>query len=268
MKIWILEDEDFAGRKIANLLQKILPNAEVGEPIESVKEATQALSKEQPDLLLADIHLSDGLSFELFDNVQVECPIIFTTAFDEYALKAFELMSVDYLLKPISEDQLRKAIDKLDQFRKGAPEAKALMETLRELNKGKRVFKERFLVPDGQHFKIIKADEIAHFMGDGKFTFLIDKGGKEYLIDQNLSQLEELLNPTQFFRLNRAIITHIDSIKRVHPYGQSKLLVDLDPPSKKEASISSDKSRAFKEWLGTGIPRPHLQGNPTTFGQD
>ncbi len=120
---------------------------------------------------------------------------------------------------------------------------------MREITTGKIAYKKRFLVPDGQHFKVVTVDEIAHFMGEGKFTFLIDTSGKEYLINTNLSQLEEQLNPKLFFRLNRALIAKIDCIKKVHPYGQSRLMIDLEPPAKKEASISSDKSRAFKKWF-------------------
>lgn len=250
MKVWILEDEDLAGKKLRILTQKLLPNADIAEPMDSISEAQAAFEKDQPDLLLADIHLSDGLSFELFENVQVECPVIFTTAFDEYALKAFEMMSVDYLLKPISEEDLQKALNKLEKFRSGKEDALAILNQIRNLQNGGKSYQERFLVPEGQHFKSLKTDEIAHFMGDGKFTFAIDRNGKEYLIDYNLSQLEELLNPEKFFRINRAIITHIDSVERVHPFGQSRLHIDLNPPSKKEASISADKSRAFKEWLG------------------
>lgn len=250
MKVWILEDEELAGKKLRILTQKLLPNAEVAEAMDSIAEASLAFEKDQPDLLLADIHLSDGLSFELFENVQVDCPVIFTTAFDEYALKAFELMSVDYLLKPISEEDLQKALDKLEKFRSGKDEALALLNQIRKIQNGGKTYQERFLVPEGQHFKSLKTSEIAHFMGEGKFTFAIDKAGKEYLIDYNLSQLEELLDPSKFFRINRAIITHIDSVERVHPYGQSRLMLDLTPASKKEASVSADKSRAFKEWLG------------------
>lgn len=250
MNVWILEDEELAGKKLALLTQKLLPEAVVADPIESVSEAIEKFQKGQPDLLLADIHLSDGLSFELFDSAQVNCPVIFTTAFDQYALKAFDLMSVDYLLKPISEENLQRAFNKLERFRSGANEARELFGILKKLQSGETAYQERFLVPEGQHFTLIKQDEIAHFLGDGKFTFIIDKQGKEYLIDYNLSQLEEKLNPKIFFRLNRAIITHIDSVSKVHPYGQSRLLVDLVPASKKEATISADKSRAFKEWLG------------------
>lgn len=250
MKVWILEDEELAGQKLARLIRKILPEAEVGEPMESIREGAKAFGTDQPDLLLADIHLSDGLSFQLFDEVNVTCPVIFTTAFDQYALKAFELMSVDYLLKPISEDGLRRAIDKLDRFRNVSDDAGKLLETLRELQSGGSTYQQRFLVPEGQHLKTIRANEVAHFMGDGKFTFLIDRSGREYLIENNLSQLEERLDPKFFFRLNRAIIAHVDSIRRVHPYGLSRLMVDLDPPSKKEASVSAERSRSFKDWLG------------------
>ncbi len=251
MKVWILEDEELAGIKLQKLTQKLLPDAEVADPIDSVSEAREALKNGSPDLLLADIHLSDGLSFEIFESHQIDCPIIFTTAFDEYALKAFDLMSVDYLLKPISKELLQKALKKLDRFNSGGKQALAILDKLRSLQAGEPNFQERFLVPEGQHFKSMRDDEIAHFMGDGKFTFVIDRSGREYLIDHNLSELEELLNPKKFFRINRSIITHIDSIMRVHPFGQSRLLLDLSPPSKKEATVSADKNRAFKEWMGS-----------------
>lgn len=250
MKIWILEDEELAGKKLALLISKLHPEADVREPIESVSEALKAFSTEQPDLLLADIHLSDGLSFQLFEEIDIACPVIFTTAFDEYALRAFDLMSVDYLLKPITQEGLQRALDKLDRFQNSTATATDLLKTLQNLKVGSAEYQKRFLVPEGQHYKTVHVEDVAHFMGDGKFTFLIDKKGKEYLIDSNLSQLEEKLDPAHFFRLNRAIITHIDSVSKIHPYGQSKLLVDLDPPSKKEATISAERSRAFKEWLG------------------
>lgn len=250
MKIWILEDEELAGKKLQALARQLQPEAEIAEPIDSVREAISKFKEDAPDVLLADIHLSDGLSFELFKEIDVNCPVIFTTAYDEYALKAFEITSVDYLLKPISKDHLQRAFDKLEKFRSSSSSASELLNALESLKGGKKTYQERFLVPEGQHFKMIPAADVAHFMGDGKFTFLIDKKGVEYLIESNLSQLEERLNPDHFFRLNRAIITHIESVERIHPYGQSRLLVDLIPPSKKEASVSSDRSKAFKEWLG------------------
>lgn len=250
MKIWILEDEELAGKKLQALVRQLQPDAEIANPIDSVSNAIARFREDHPDLLLADIHLSDGLSFELFQQIEVKCPVIFTTAYDEYALKAFEITSVDYLLKPISKDNLQRAFGKLERFRNSSSSSSEILSALEKFKSGNRAYQERFLVPEGQHFKMIPASDVAHFMGDGKFTFLIDKKGIEYLVESNLSQLEERLNPDYFFRLNRAIITHIDSVERVHPYGQSRLLVDLNPASKKEASVSSDRSRAFKEWLG------------------
>jgi two-component system LytT family response regulator len=231
--------------------------------LESIEAAVAYLRREaRPDLILLDIELADGQSFEIFNQVHVTSPIIFTTAYDEYARRAFEVNSVDYLLKPIEEAALRKALDKFRQLRQtygGSQTGTALTtsvpieEILRQINQYQRpegLFRDRFLVHMGQRLLPIDISEVAYFFSANKLTYLRTQADKQYAIDYSLDELERSLDPRQFYRANRQFIISHKAVQKVHLYFTSKLKVDVHPAADDEVIISREKAMAFRRWLG------------------
>lgn len=199
-----------------------------------------------------DIQLADGLSFDIFEEVTVRTPVVFTTAFDQYTLKAFKVNSIDYLLKPIEEAELKAAIRKYrDHYPKqDATELSTRMRSLmEEWNRGSQ-YKERLLIKRGQQLHYLKTAELAHCFADGKLCYAVDFKGNKFLLETNLGALEEQLDPKQFFRINRQLMVHIDSIQKVHTWLGGRLKVDLLPATSAESLVSRDRVNDFKEWLG------------------
>lgn len=242
MKYLIIEDEPLAAEKLRESLTELRPGWEFLGTISSVEKARQELTQSEAELIFVDIHLGDGLSFEIFKHLNIEVPLIFTTAYDQYALRAFELNSIDYLLKPIRKDDLERALNKLN-FRANPP---AWEKLLRDL---KPKFRERFLVSTGERIKTVKCTEIAHFFAQGKNCFLTDAGGRQYLLDQSLSQLMGDLDPKKFFQINRQLILNLDYIQEMIPRSKSRLKVQMEPPTPEEAVVSVERSPQFKRWV-------------------
>jgi two-component system LytT family response regulator len=249
MKVWIIEDELPASRRLVNMLQHIA-GIPVEKTITNIAEAVQAFKTlPHPDLVVMDIHLADGSSFEIFKQVPVEAPVIFTTAYDQYALDAFKVNSIDYLLKPVKEQELRAAVEK---FRKLHPEvtpAIRIDELIKAFTSPPKEYKKRFAVRYGEHLKTIGIESAAYFFTENKVTFLVTKDGSKNIIDYNMDDLEEVLDPVNFFRINRQFIISVVSISEMHTWSKARVHITLDPPSKLDTIVSSERAAAFKQWL-------------------
>jgi DNA-binding LytR/AlgR family response regulator len=208
---------------------------------------------EQPELIFIDIQLSDGLSFEIFEQTEITSSIIFTTAYDQYALKAFKLNSIDYLLKPIDKDELQDSIKKYKHFNPTKEEQNSTipMEQIKQLlSSYQNNYKERFTVKVGQHIRSIKIDDVECFYSENKASFIFTKTSRSYPIDNSLEQLEELLDPLVFFRVSRKYYININSIKDIIAYSNSRLKIKLDKYQEDEIIVSREKVKDFKIWLG------------------
>lgn len=250
MNVIIIEDEKPAARRLGRLLSNL--GIEVSTMLHSVEEATKWFRKnEHPDLIFLDIQLSDGLSFEIFAAVEIQSHVIFTTAYDEYALQAFKLNSVDYLLKPIDDAELEFAVKK---YRSIKPEKKKISLDFEDIKKLlsaplERDFKKRFTVNVGQHLKIINADEIECFYSENKGTYAAMSDGRNYLIDTSLENLEPELHPNIFFRVSRKFYINVNHIKDIVSYTNSRLEIKLNRFHAQEIVVSRERVKDFKLWL-------------------
>ncbi|QJW90591.1 response regulator transcription factor [Spirosoma taeanense] len=251
MNVVIVEDEDRTARLLERLLKKYDPAIHVLTQLPSVKEAVDWFSTHpQPELAFMDIHLEDGLAFRIFEQLKLTVPVIFTTAYDEYVLKAFKLNSVDYLLKPVDYEELVAAMNKFKTIRSqpGLPDLKALLQLMQ--NPASSGFKERFMVTIGTKIHSVEVTDIAYFYSEEKATFLLAKGGQLLPLEYSLDQLTSLLKPDQFFRVNRQFIVARSAIQSVHAYSAGKLKLDLLPVSRQEVFVSMSRLSEFKDWLG------------------
>ncbi|WP_334124847.1 LytTR family DNA-binding domain-containing protein [Empedobacter brevis] len=249
MKIVIIEDEKPAARLLKRRVEKL--GYEIYEMLHSVEESVAWLeTNPTPDLIFLDIQLSDGLSFEIFNQVEISSAIIFTTAYDEYVLKAFKLNSVDYLLKPVDEEELKFSIEKFEKRYKNSPSTFDLKE-LKNLfsNNQAEKYKERFSVKIGTSIKIIETENIECFFSENKASYIHTKENRNYLIDSSLDKVEEQINPAKFFRINRSQIIQIDSIKEINMYSNSRLKIILTTYNEQDMIVSREKVTDFKNWL-------------------
>ena len=251
MKVVVFEDEKLASERLIELIQELRPNAEILASLKSVEAGLMWLqNNEEPDLIVSDIQLLDGSSFEIFNQNPIKCPVIFTTAYDEYAIKAFQVNSVDYLLKPIQKQKLENALQKYDERTSSSSSQSLDIDKIREAIQGSNVqYKSRFLVKYGQRIKAIPVEQIAYFYSQDKLTYLVTFEGKKLPLDQTLEELETVLNPDNYFRVNRKFIVHFDSVSDIHPYFKGRVKLDLQPESGEDIVISSDKTPLFKQWL-------------------
>jgi DNA-binding LytR/AlgR family response regulator len=250
MKTLIIEDEKPAARRLARLLTEF--EVTVTAMLHSVKEAIEWFqNNEHPDLIFLDIQLSDGLSFEIFEYVEVKSAIIFTTAYDEYALQAFKLNSIDYLLKPIDGEELENAIDKYRALKPKSQKLALDFEDIKKLlvNPLEREYKKRFTVRVGQHLKIINSDEVECFYSENKGTYAATTDGRNYLLETTLESLEKELEPKTFFRISRKFYININHIKDIISYTNSRLQIKLHRFSDQEIIVSRERVRDFKLWL-------------------
>jgi len=250
MKVIIIEDEKPAARRLSRLLEGL--NLSVLVMLHSVEEAVIWFqNNEHPDLILLDIQLSDGLSFEIFEVVEVKSAIIFTTAYDEYALQAFKLNSIDYLLKPIDEDDLEVAVKKYQALKPNPQKIALDFEDIKKLlvNPVEREYKQRFTTKVGQHLKIINADEVECFYSENKGTYAATTDGRNYLLETTLENLETELAPKIFFRVSRKFYININHINDIVSYTNSRLQIKLNRFSEQEIIVSRERVRDFKLWL-------------------
>jgi len=250
MNIIIIEDEKPSARRLQRMLQEL--NMETQAMLHSVKESiTWFENNEHPDLILLDIQLSDGLSFEIFEKVEVKSAIIFTTAYDEYALKAFKLNSIDYLLKPIDDEELSKAIDK---FKSNQIEPNTIQVDLNQIKKLlinplDKNYKNRFTIKIGQHLRVVEMNSIECFYSENKATYIYSNENKNYLLDISLDQVQDQIDPTKYFRVNRKFILNIEAIKDIISYTNSRLQVKLNHFTDFDIIVSREKVKEFKNWL-------------------
>ncbi len=249
MKVIIIEDELLSADLLVRILGKTDPSIEVVAILDSVKASVEAFQNGlKADLIFLDIHLADGISFDLFSQVAIDMPVIFTTAYSEYAIKAFEVNSVGYLLKPISHEDVRRALDKYTKF--GQKEKDTLMENISNVYKQlNRQYKSRFMVKQGSTIDSIKTDDIHHFVTHEGITFLVGLQGKRYPVDYTLDQLESMLSPDDFFRINRKVILSIRSIQKVNTYFNSRLVITTSHLEGEAAIVSRERVNDFKGWL-------------------
>ena len=250
MKTIIIEDEKPSARRLARLLSNL--GVEVSEMLHSVEEAVAWFSgNPHPDLIFLDIQLSDGLSFEIFDTVEVKSAIIFTTAFDEYALQAFKLNSIDYLLKPIDDEELEAAVNKYRSLKPEKQNMTLNFDDIKNLlvNPLEREYKKRFTARVGQHLKIINADEVESFYSENKGTYAATSDGRNYLLDTTLENLETDLEPQTFFRVSRKFYININHIKDIVSYTNSRLQIKLNHFNEQEIIVSRERVKDFKLWL-------------------
>jgi len=249
MNVLVVENEHPAADKIVRLLKKLDKSITVMDVIETVEDAINRLQENPlPDLILMDIQLDDGLCFEIFDTINVDTPVIFTTAYDEYTLRAFKVNSIDYLLKPVEEESLRTALAK---FKKLHADKDPFRRDFRQLiHEFRNQYKSRFLIRIGDKFRSVPAAEISHFHITERSVFLNDFNGRDYGIDNSLDQLQEMLDPRKFFRINRECIVNIDSISLMYSYSSSRLQLSLKGQEQNELFVvSRDKVSEFKKWI-------------------
>ncbi|WP_394971229.1 LytR/AlgR family response regulator transcription factor [uncultured Croceitalea sp.] len=250
MKAIIIEDEKPAARRLGRLLGQL--NVNVSTMLHSVEESIEWFqNNEHPELIFLDIQLSDGLSFEIFDVIEVRSAIIFTTAFDEYALQAFKLNSIDYLLKPIDDEELEKAVKQYRDFKPEKERISVDFEDIKKLlvNPLEREYKKRFTTRVGQHLKIINADEVECFFSENKGTYAATLDGRNYLLDTTLENLEEELSPKMFFRVSRKFYVNINHINDIISYTNSRLQIKLNHFKEQEIIVSRERVKDFKLWL-------------------
>lgn len=253
MKVLIIEDEAPAFRRLQKILEEVEPEAEIVDVLDSVDESVKWLRNHHlPDLLFMDIQLSDGISFEIFDQVTINRPVIFTTAFDEYMLRAFKVNSIDYLLKPIKAEDMRISLQKFRSLKAafGTSSTVDMQEILRQIHLTEKSYKPRFLVKQGDKMLSVDTSNIAYFQLRHGVVHLVTLANKAYLMDQSLDEYQTQLDPKRFFRANRQFIISFEAITTVHRYHKGKLLVETQPPSQEELVVSAEKAAEFKEWLG------------------
>jgi two-component system, LytTR family, response regulator LytT len=256
MKILIIEDEPHAQKELKRLLEVAEGKFEILDMIDTVEDSVEWLQNNPPpDLIFLDIQLADGISFDIFRKTEVKSPVIFTTAYDDYAIRAFQLNSIDYLLKPIKLTDLMRAVNKYEsiksQYEKGGNESvnitKNQLESL--LNLSKKEYKSRFIAKVGDQIKYIPVEEIAYFYAEDNVVFLMKKSADRFIIDYSIEEIDSLVDPKNFFRLNRSIVAHINAIDKVYKYLNSRLKVELKPEIDKEVLISRVKVSEFMKWM-------------------
>jgi two-component system, LytTR family, response regulator len=248
----IIEDEPLVANDLRKMLGELQPDAHLQTVLTSVKAAKKWFGEHpEPDLLFVDIQLAGGVSFEIFAEINIQCPVIFTTAYNEYAIRAFKLNSIDYLLKPIDREELKQALDKFQRLRTDFPRPDqfvALLEDVRDAQATKK-YKERFLVPSRNRMVPVGSESIAYFYRD-EIIFLVTNDNQRHIAEfGTLEEMESLLNPKVFFRANRQYILHLGSVESFRNHVNGKLTAYLKPPLNPEVDISREKALAFRNWL-------------------
>ena len=248
MNCLIVEDEKVAAERLVGLIKKYDPSIDISEIVQSVKNAVLWLNTHQaPELIFMDIQLADGLSFEIYEQTIVKTPVIFTTAYDEYALKAFKVNSIDYLLKPIDQHELNNAIDKFKASNKHKEIPAQVFDNI--LNSLTKNYKNKFVLKVGEHIKVFTLEDVQCFYSMEKYTFLQNNSGRDYAINYTLDQLEDLLDPAQCFRINRIFIVSFSAISDIISYSNSRLKVKLNSNESDDLIVSREKVQDFKKWL-------------------
>lgn len=248
MKVLLVEDEIPAARQLSKLLLEQRPSFQILDTLDSVESAVQWLRTfPAPDLMFMDIQIADGLSFDIFKQVQVQAPVVFTTAFDHYAVQAFKVNAIDYLLKPIDPEDLSRALQKIESRHSPAPAFE--YDMLARYFK-KEQYKDRFLVKTGQQLAFVNTTDISFFRSSDGLTQAFTTAGKKYFVENTLEELERLLNPRDYFRISRSMTLRIDAISKILPHLNGRLKLETTPAAPEEIYVSRERVQEFKNWLG------------------
>ena len=253
MNILIIEDEELAVKKLQKTLAGVDATAEVVGTADSIQSSVEWLeANPAPDLILMDIELADGQSFEIFNLTEVKSPVIFTTSYDEFALKAFKVNSVDYLLKPIQKEELQAALNKFKKLNTESKTAINMENLVKELQQKlqPKEFRKRFLVKHGQKLVSIEMDEITYFYSDGRLNFFKTTDNRKFVVDYTMDELAEMVDPEKYFRISRSFYVSINSVDKIDDYFGNRLILGLKPAVDKEALVSREKVTEFKKWMG------------------
>jgi DNA-binding LytR/AlgR family response regulator len=251
MKVIIIEDETPAANRLERMLKDLNPGIEILKRMDSVEDAVECFKlNPEVDLIFMDIQLADGLSFDIFKSVNVPAPVIFTTAYDHYAIKAFKVNSIDYLLKPISDEDLKGALEKYELVKGNGKgnndDLRAIVESVRS---EQAHFRKRFLVKTAGRLAFVPASEVAYFFSEEGVTFIVNAQNERYLLENTLEELESQLDPTEFFRINRKMILSTGCIARIEPHTNNRLLLNVSPDFSEEVVVSRHRTSEFKSWL-------------------
>jgi len=249
MKVVIIEDEKPAIEKLKKGLEKLGQTVDLLACLSTVQQSIDWLQNNPaPELIFMDIELSDGLSFKIIENANIQSPIVFTTAYDEYWQEAFEHNGIDYLLKPVKQEKLEAALSKYQRLR---DHFATNLQSLLSWQKGINGYKKKFLLKKGNDYVSIKAEDVAYFYATHKVVFLVSRQSQKYIIDESLSEIEALLDPSIFYRVNRKYLVNVTAIERIRSYPKSKLQLDLIPKVDEEILIAQENVAGFKLWMGT-----------------
>lgn len=250
MQILILEDEEQALNRLQKLITEVVPDAVLVGYAVSVQAAVEWLENNiMPDLIFMDIQLADGNSFQLFNKVKINCPVVFTTAYEDYALQAFKVNSVDYLLKPIDKMDVKRAIDKLKLLQASRSFTVDYSAILKTIQPPEKKYKDRFIIKLGDTIKSVSLPDVAYFYTENKANFICTNEGKRFPVDFNLDQIEQMVNPKKFFRINRQFIIGHHAIEEMKAHTRSRVIVKLSPPSKLDTVVAIDRATDFRNWL-------------------
>ena len=251
MNVLIIEDEPLAAQRLEKIAKELKPGLIVVGKIDSIKRSVEWLKKnEAPDLILMDIQLADGISFRIFEQCEVKSPVIFTTAFDEYALKAFKVNSIDYILKPVDKEELGNAFKKFETLTESSSQNEKMMESIGyAMQMLTKKYKERFVIKVGEHLKSVEVAEVLFFFSLEKTTFAQTKDGRKHILDFTMDQLEGLINPERFFRINRKYFVAVDSIQDMISYTNSRLKLIVKTSDDPEIIVARERVQEFKDWL-------------------
>ncbi|MBC7775080.1 MAG: response regulator transcription factor [Phycisphaerae bacterium] len=248
MQTLVIEDEIPAARRLSKMVVAARPAANILDTLDSVESAVRWLRTfPSPDLIFMDIQIADGLSFDIFKQVEITAPVVFTTAFDQYAVRAFKVSAVDYLLKPIDPKDLESALQKFEnqRFKQSPLDIEALSRLIK-----KESYKDRFLVKSGQQLTFLAASDIAYFRSSDGLTQAHTISGKKYFVENTLEDLEGLLDPREFFRISRGLTVRLSAIQKIHPHLNGRLKLELSPASPEDVFVSRERAGEFKSWLG------------------
>lgn len=253
MKVIIIEDEAPAATRLSRMLHDLDKGIEVLCTLDSVEASVnhlRTMGSGRVDLLFMDIQLADGISFSIFEQVHLAQPVIFTTAFDSYVLKAFKVNSIDYLLKPVDPGELATAVEKYQKLhvRENGDLAAKIEQLVQDMSPTK--YRERFLIKRGQQLTFLKTSAMAHCHADGKLCYATDFNGNTHLLDNNLQQLEAAVSPRQFYRVNRQLLVNIEAIRKVYTWLGGRLKLELSPPTQADTIVSRERVNGFKDWMG------------------
>jgi DNA-binding LytR/AlgR family response regulator len=258
MRVLIVEDEELAVKKIRKTLAAVAPESEVVGVTDSIVSTVSWVQENPaPDLILMDIELSDGQSFEIFNRVAIKSPVIFTTSYDEYALKAFKVNSLDYLLKPIQHEDLEAALKKLETMKEmyknnNTSKDMSIDKLVKELQQKlqPKEYRKRFLVKHAQKLVSVEVEEIGYFFSDGRLNFFKTYDNKKFVVDYTMDELEDMLDPERYFRISRSFYISVNSVDQIHDYFGNRLMLQLKPAVDKESIVSREKVTDFKKWMG------------------